>query len=749
MNQRKLSVIIFLVLFLSILITLSCGIQLGSANVTLGSTGAIAPGGYVQRSSSPLQLFGIGATSSGSDTLTSVNIDFSGSGFSTGNLLSLSTDSAASGVGVYRDTGTVDDAYDSSDAPITLATCIWNLNQVQITFSSETVPTAITGNYQWIIVMRTSSSMTNLQTIVATISANQITYSDSAHQPASPVTTATMTALVGPITIQSDGSITPSGDPRITASGSTYTLTMDVTDQIVVQKSGITLDGNNHKLQSPNVGYYNGIYISGYNHVTIQNVEIMYFSLGVYVDGVSSFDVISNNIIRSCSNAVRFTSSSINDCEIKNNIMTDCGYYNAIQINGFGTSTNNLISGNTITSAGGTDAIELNNVIYTTVSNNIINAPSCLQVRSGSDYTTITGNNMQASNYAIWIFANHCTINDNPTITSSGSIGIAFSNTQLNTVSGNTITCGNTPIPANSLTNTEIFSNTLICGQTSISLSSSNGNNIHDNTMMPISATVGPYGMRLGSSNNNNINNNNIIPNPAIAGSHFGIGIEIYSSSNNNQISANTLSKCSGPAFYLYEGAHDNTLNLNSITDSQRGFYINGAPSNNINNNDIVGSTDGGIVIQASTSNTISANKISNGNYGLELLDSSSSNTFTDNKVLNNNYGVWIRASSGNSIYHNDFIGTKTQQISQPSDVQVNTWDNGYPSGGNYWSNYAGIDTKKGAAQTDPGADGFGDTPYDTAYGMVGTNKDNYPFMTVFFNHSWSRHRLHRCNPQS
>jgi hypothetical protein len=52
-------------------------------------------------------------------------------------------------------------------------------------------------------------------------------------------------------------------------------------------------------------------------------------------------------------------------------------------------------------------------------------------------------------------------------------------------------------------------------------------------------------------------------------------------------------------------------------------------------------------------------------------------------------------------------------------------WDNGYPSGGNWWKQYSGVDAKHGPYQDQPGGDGIGDTPYVIAPGNI----DRYPLM--------------------
>jgi hypothetical protein len=81
-------------------------------------------------------------------------------------------------------------------------------------------------------------------------------------------------------------------------------------------------------------------------------------------------------------------------------------------------------------------------------------------------------------------------------------------------------------------------------------------------------------------------------------------------------------------------------------------------------------------------------------------------------------------------IYHNYFISNMRQVYDSSMDdfsvtPSVNFWDFSYPLGGNYWSDYAGLDVKSGSNQDQPGSDGIGDTPYI----IYENNKDNYPLM--------------------
>jgi len=101
--------------------------------------------------------------------------------------------------------------------------------------------------------------------------------------------------------------------------------------------------------------------------------------------------------------------------------------------------------------------------------------------------------------------------------------------------------------------------------------------------------------------------------------------------------------------------------------------------------------------------------------------------TLMDNYIaLSLDVGV-IPEVEGNYIFHNNFINNYM-------DIGSFTWcffDDGYPSGGNYWDTYNGTDLFSGPYQNESGCDGIGDTPYPVG---LGSTEDRYPLVQPF---SW------------
>jgi hypothetical protein len=135
------------------------------------------------------------------------------------------------------------------------------------------------------------------------------------------------------------------------------------------------------------------------------------------------------------------------------------------------------------------------------------------------------------------------------------------------------------------------------------------------------------------------------------------------------------------------------------------------------------------------------------GGVGCELLDGSNNvvrnNVFKDcessiwvgnesnDLVIGNDlntvgdFELYLVSTGNTTIYHNNFhyAGTLSAVVQIGSNA---TWDDGYPSGGNYWSDYNGTDSYKGPYQNETGSDGIG----DTAYVIDANNLDNYPLMS-------------------
>jgi parallel beta-helix repeat protein len=108
---------------------------------------------------------------------------------------------------------------------------------------------------------------------------------------------------------------------------------------------------------------------------------------------------------------------------------------------------------------------------------------------------------------------------------------------------------------------------------------------------------------------------------------------------------------------------------------------------------------------------------------GIALVDSSSCSVYGNDVAGNFGYGIFLSNASDNLFYHNNFINN-TRQV-WLFGFNSNSWDFGYPSGGNFWSNNNGTDEKSGAGQNQTGSDGICDAPFI----IDSNNTDYYPLM--------------------
>ncbi len=172
-----------------------------------------------------------------------------------------------------------------------------------------------------------------------------------------------------------------------------------------------------------------------------------------------------------------------------------------------------------------------------------------------------------------------------------------------------------------------------------------------------------------------------------------------------------------------FSNSDDNNIIDNNIERCDTGINLGDSKNNTIVENNVI-DCGYGIQIVDSNKNFVIKNYIYDNNYGLFFYHGME-NFIVNNLIYDNEYGISTEFKSKNNLfYHNNMIYNSINAHDECS----NSWDNGYPLGGNYWTGYSGLDNYHGPNQDIPGSDGIGDIPYSTGW----STQDNYPYMNSF-----------------
>jgi len=173
----------------------------------------------------------------------------------------------------------------------------------------------------------------------------------------------------GTIYIRADGNV--EGTAAIRREGNVYTFTGNIYGSIVVEKDNVMIDGAGHTLQG--TGNETGIQITSGENMTIKNLNIKLFGIGIALEDSSKCTIVGNNMVYNNWGIKLYNASgnTISENQITENIPIEglfdggifiCGSSNrvygnyiadnengVILYNDYGGTSNNTISENYIT----------------------------------------------------------------------------------------------------------------------------------------------------------------------------------------------------------------------------------------------------------------------------------------------------------------------------------------------------------------------------------------------------------------
>ena len=337
----------------------------------------------------------------------------------------------------------------------------------------------------------------------------------------------------------------------------------------------------------------------------------------------------------------------------------------------------------------------------------------------GHDSPALLENNTVEYNHldGVFTYEAHDVIIQGNTISNNEQNGVALQGASLD------ITLRDNLIESNGWHGIEVTADTADCNilENNVTLNTQDGINLfmcYNNTISEnkvVSNNWGGFYVHECSSN--------MIKRNCVTDNNGGVVLEF---SSDHTIIGNNLSSNHGDGIRLYESP-DNNISANNVdlSDSEGIRLESHSNRNNIVRNNITNSGGDGIGLEtASDNNNITLNAITDSNvFGIHpdgSIEQISETNIAGNILTRNQVGIILTNAPNGKIYHNNLIDN-VDQASLEGDSTSNAWDNNYPSGGNYWSDY--VDKYPDALEIDDS--GLWDTPYV----INSENQDNYPLM--------------------
>jgi parallel beta-helix repeat protein len=533
----------------------------------------------------------------------------------------------------------------------------------------------------------------------------------------------------GTIYIKADGSIDPPTAP-IQRDGDSYRVTGNITsdaDGIVIDRDNMTLDGNWCVIQGTVAQPTVGIRIWENHNVTIINARTESFDVGV-----SIFDSGDVNLTRNTLSHARFgivIVSSSNYTVSANTVVANT--IDNIQVVD---STYGSFLANNISDTHFGSGIRLENSAHNmAVGNTIEDAYYGLLVYSASEVNTLSANNITGCEQGIVLWDSRNSTLTNNIMKESGLIvygstldhyihSIDVTNTidskpvyYLVSEANRIIDSLTTPdvgyLGLVNCTGITVEKQNVVRGGQGLLLAYTNDSRVEGNTM-----SNNTNGIVLCHSSRNTFVTNNIA-NSSMSG--------VWFDGSMNQLNSIVECNISGNGYCGIRGQTDSGIitACNITLNGDYGVCLGFGGTNNTLLGNNISDNDGGVLLQHSSNNTIVENCINANKWVGAYFDHAANNTLLRNSITANGRGFYLQDSSENSICLNNIDNINQVYVAS----SISFWNSSYPLGGNYWSDYSGVDLKSGPYQNQTGSDGVGDTPYV----IDPYNQDNYPLMAL------------------